>query len=250
MSTIGKVLHATSGKSRNGARQGGKVVHPDSRRAVQLGRKVIHTERQKEIQETKALRRADITSCIEWFHAYVCSNFSDVRCLQPYDLKEACLKYVTRFDQDIAISRSAGKKSELECLRASLVDQYDQDGLIVPELTTRLGYQWLVNWDGSTEQALKVPMVKLHYGERPADVETMIKESPAVFTLGTKKGQTKIQFKEKPQTLKAADAQNLVTGGKTRRIETQQRTRKTERKEAVKKARARNSGGGDQDEMI
>jgi len=250
--SVGAVLHASSGKSRNGAKRGNKIIHPDSRKAQQLGKKVAHEERQLEIRVTRAHRADDICQTVEWFQSYLqrkgffhlVEGKPKVSCMQPNELKEAALQFVQRFDTDIAAARSQGKRSELEVLRLQLANAYFEEGMIIPDLTTRAAFQWVKNFDGSGEQARRVPMTKVHYGERVPDI--VLTEDELVFTLGSK---VKIAQKkktttagvghggDKPLSLKSQDKRDITTTATERRMRMQQHNRQRLRQQEVTKAR-------------
>eukprot|EP00760_Papus_ankaliazontas_P034794 PhM_4_TR748/c0_g1_i1/m.43278/K14860/TMA16; translation machinery-associated protein 16 len=234
-SVIGKVLTAHNHKSK-------KILHPNSRKAGQLSRKITHQERQTDIKSDRKGKDELLAEMVEWFCGYVKRNPPSKRCLDPAELQKASQQYVLRFDTDIIAARTTGKRNDyLELIRRELSGAYEEEGLVVPDMCTRQGFQWVVNYDGSIEQARKVPLTKVRYGEAPGPtLDDLLREIESggheAFQVG-KAAKKKQKQGKTTQSLKKLDAVVQLENALERRRAMRDFDRKNARKAEVEKAR-------------
>ena len=221
--TLQSSLHALTGKSRNRGKQPKSAIHPDSRRARQLSREIAHREKQSDAKVIQKGREKEWYDTVEWFANYVENNHSSVLFLSVDQVEAACRAFVTRFDAIILSLRSQkkGTARHLENYRMQLENAYTEEGLDIPDVSSRSGMRWLRSWDKSQQQARRIPRKNVHFSKLIPSIDSSSEphsllhtsDSSVVFTLGKPRTMTMMRSKKRQSRYAF-----LVSGQKKRRV--------------------------------
>ena len=160
--------------------QNQKEIHPNSRKAKQITKQAAGIKRR---DAAHILRKKKNKATIEkyiWFKEQFLEIFEsgedqtkseEPQALSHENLANLVSVYLSRFDsvnnfientipehnkklkrnKNCAIKKYAGQQDMFKAALTSETNRFKGEGLLVPDLTTKVGFKSLVNWDGSED---------------------------------------------------------------------------------------------------
>lgn len=146
-----------------------KLLHPESRKAVQLRRKLAKEEKTAESKNSSLAAEAEMMDRFQFFRSYILSlNDADWRPLTRENLEALTQCYVDRYDAEIQLllakrNPPEGQLKQLRALRDRDKRGFEGEGLMVPDVTREKGLELLALLGTEKEfQAVnKVPAMRL-----------------------------------------------------------------------------------------
>lgn len=160
-----------------------KIIHPNSRKALQISRQKHHDTKQQRRKDESSVKSQSKIEKFLWFQRRILDeNYTE---LSPTGICELINEYMKRFDielQQIQIiqnirkrqpSQHVGRQDNIRFTIESEKEQFNTHGIELPDFLNKRNFEFFKLWDGNPNQLGSVKVKK--FSQRA--LEVMVKKA-------------------------------------------------------------------------